>query len=85
MKIFISRNFEKDLNKLSDHNVKKIYTKVNELASNQENLDIKKLKAGNEFRLRIGDYRIIFEYRSIKDETVILLLNVFHRKDAYKK
>jgi mRNA-degrading endonuclease RelE of RelBE toxin-antitoxin system len=85
MKIFISRNFEKDLNKLSDHNVKKIYTKVNELASNQENLNIKKLKAGNEFRLRIGDYRIIFEYRSIKDETVILLLNVFHRKDAYKK
>ena len=42
-------------------------------------LDIKKLKGRNDFRLRVGDYRIIF---SIEQEG-IQILKVGHRKNIY--
>ncbi|MBU2492750.1 MAG: type II toxin-antitoxin system RelE/ParE family toxin [Bacteroidetes bacterium] len=85
MKIITSPNFEKQLDKLSDIEAKKIYKKLNELSTHSENLKIKKLKTRNDYRLRIGDYRVIFEYTIIENEIFILLQNVFHRKDAYKK
>lgn len=85
MKIIPSPNFEKQLDKLPDSTVKRVYNKLNDLAADQENLDIKKLKAGNDYRLRIGDYRVIFGYSRIGNEIVILLHNIFNRKDAYKK
>ena len=90
MKIIPSPHFEKQIDKLPDSAVKRINNKLNDLASDKENLDIKKLKTGNDFRLRIGDYRVIFEYSSLSKETgeneiVILLQNIFHRKEAYKK
>jgi mRNA-degrading endonuclease RelE of RelBE toxin-antitoxin system len=85
MKVILSPSFEKSLNKLSDAAVKRIYNKINNLAAEEGNLNIKKLKTGDDYRLRVGNYRVIFEYNSINDEVVILLQNVFHRKDAYKK
>jgi mRNA interferase RelE/StbE len=38
----------------------------------------------NEFRLRIGKYRIIFEYRQNDTEKVLYILDVGSRGDIYK-
>ncbi|WP_165144302.1 type II toxin-antitoxin system RelE/ParE family toxin [Marinitoga sp. 38H-ov] len=48
-------------------------------------LDVKKLKDEGRgfFRLRSGDYRIIFTINHGK--LVILIINVMHRKDVYTK
>jgi mRNA interferase RelE/StbE len=49
----------------------------------QEDLagDIKKLKGSiNIYRLRVGDYRVLFELEG----TVITVYDVLHRKDAYR-
>jgi mRNA-degrading endonuclease RelE of RelBE toxin-antitoxin system len=44
--------------------------------------DVKKLKPPrHEFRLRVGDYRILF---LPKEELSIEVLRVLHRKDAYR-
>jgi mRNA-degrading endonuclease RelE of RelBE toxin-antitoxin system len=44
--------------------------------------DVKKLKPPrNEFRLRVGDYRVVFLPR---EELRIEVLRVLHRKDAYR-
>lgn len=90
MRIIPSPHFEKQLEKLPDGLVKRIVTRLNDLAEGKEKLDIKKLKGENDYRLRIGDYRVIFGYSTIVKETgeneiVILLQYIFHRKDAYKK
>jgi mRNA interferase RelE/StbE len=43
---------------------------------------VKKLKPPrNEFRLRVGDYRVVFLPR---EELSIEVLRVLHRKDAYR-
>jgi mRNA interferase RelE/StbE len=46
--------------------------------------DILKLKGGqgNELRLRVGDWRVIFEYRFQEKEVYILTIK--NRRDAYK-
>ncbi|HEY9900187.1 MAG TPA: type II toxin-antitoxin system RelE/ParE family toxin [Pantanalinema sp.] len=44
---------------------------------------VKKLGGrGEEWRLRVGDYRVIFEHRG--DHLVILVLKVGHRGDVYR-
>ncbi|MFA5829782.1 MAG: type II toxin-antitoxin system RelE/ParE family toxin [Candidatus Gracilibacteria bacterium] len=44
-------------------------------------LNIKKLRAPKEgYRLRVGDYRILF----IKEQNLITIHDVGHRKDVYK-
>jgi mRNA interferase RelE/StbE len=41
--------------------------------------DVKKLAGSDEFRLRIGDYRLIFT----REGRHVTIERVFHRKDAY--
>jgi len=85
MKLISTRHFEKQLDKLPNVIVKRIYNKLNDLVKNTSNMNVKKLKGQNEYRLRLGSYRVIFEYQSMSSELVILLKNVEHRKDVYKK
>ena len=69
-----------NLEKLENSISRRIIKKVEELADNPFSKDIKKLKARNEFRLRVGDYRVFF---SIEQNT-IQILKVGHRKNIYK-
>ena len=85
MKLVSTPHFEKQLDKLPDTTTKRIYNKLNDLVKNAANVDIRKLHGSNEFRLRLGNYRVIFGYQSMSGEVVILLKNVEHRKDIYRK
>lgn len=38
----------------------------------------------NEYRLRIGKYRIIFEYKQNDDEKILCILDIGSRGDIYK-
>ena len=67
------------LNKLEQVISRRILKKVEGLSENPFSKDIKKLKGSDDFRLRIGDYRIIF---SIEKDT-IQILKVGHRKNIY--
>ena len=47
-----------------------------------EILNIRKIRGRRDlYRLRIGDYRLIY---SIEDQTAILIIRIRHRKDAYR-
>ncbi len=65
-----------NIEKLESSITKRIFKKIEELSENPFSKDIKRLKGSNDFRLRIGDYRVIF---SIEKETIIIL-KVGHRK-----
>jgi mRNA interferase RelE/StbE len=43
--------------------------------------DIRKLKGSEEFRLRVGDYRVPFD---VLEDGRLSILHVFHRKEAYR-
>jgi len=69
----------KQLEKLDQVTQKRIIEKVRLLSDNLQG-DVKKLTDFTpEFRLRVGDYRILFE---IEAETIFIHL-IKHRKEAY--
>lgn len=82
-KLEFTTNAEKTLKKLDNQIAKQINKKLYDLISGSTNLDIKKLISNNNlYRLRSGDYRIIFK---IENQTItILIVDIAHRKEAYR-
>jgi mRNA interferase RelE/StbE len=80
----LSSRAQKDFKKLKTEMKDRIKTSLKELASDKDNLDIKKLKGvyGRDdlYRLRVGDYRIV--YFPNNDE--ILVIRIDKRSKVYK-
>jgi len=68
-----------ELNKLEPYISQRILKKISDLSQNIHSCDIKRLKGIEGYRLRIGDYRVIFDI----NENTILVLKVGHRKNIY--
>lgn len=79
-KIIWDKKASDELDKLEVLIARRIIIKVNELAENPFSKDIKRLKGETSFRLRVGDYRIIFDI--IRD--TIIVLKIGHRKNIYE-
>ncbi len=71
-----------DYKKIPDNEVEKINRAIDQLEKNSRPAGYKKLQNRNAYRVRAGNYRIIYE---IKDnELIILVIRVRHRSDVYK-
>ena len=80
-KISISKTAQKQLDKLPDSLAERLITAIYDLAENPRPHGCKKLKGHDAYRVRSGDYRIIYE---IFDK--VLVINVValgHRRDIY--
>ena len=80
--IVIPKPAQKQLDSISKIERDRLILTLRSLADDPRPNGVKKLKGyDNTYRVRGGDYRIIYE---IKDrELIVLLLSVSHRKDAY--
>jgi mRNA interferase RelE/StbE len=73
----------KSLKRYPKRDLVRIKKKIEELGRNLPEPNTTKMKGNNFFhKIRMGDYRIIFEIHD--DRLVILVVNVGHRKDLYK-
>lgn len=69
------------LEKVSNPDYSKIKKAIVSLADNPRPHGYKKLKERNGYRIRVGDYRIIYE---IFDNILLVeVINLGHRKDVY--
>jgi len=84
MEIEYTRNAKKNLKKIDPAIAEEIMSKIEAYAAGDEiaRNNNKKLKNQPEYRLRVGDYRVIFEIRSNKGETMIIN-TLGHRKNVY--
>ena len=74
---------EHDLKKIDRQYIARILDEIESLMDNPFPSQSKKLKdSESSYRLRIGDYRVIYQVDSKKKETTIYYIR--HRKDAYK-
>jgi len=81
--IIWSGSAAKELKKIDETVAKRIFKKVSELSENPYHSDVTKIIGDPYFRLRVGDYRVIFDIQN--DMLRILILKVGHRKKVYKK
>ena len=70
----------KDLRALGSENVRRVLEKIEALTDDLAG-DVKRLTDYTpEFRLRVGDYRVLFEI----DGSTIIVYRVVHRREAYR-
>lgn len=76
------QNSEDELKKLPFDVVKRILDKLEEVKENPEHF-IEKMRGMPEFKVRIGDYRVIFLFDKPKKK--LKIQKIGHRKNIYKK
>lgn len=80
--LYIQKKAEKFLEKLSEPDYSLVKSVLISLSDNPRPFGYKKLKGLEVFRVRAGNYRIIYE---IIDEVLIVdVINIGHRKNIYK-
>jgi mRNA interferase RelE/StbE len=80
--VFITRSVQKILSKLPDNIANRLEKTMLSLEENPRPIGYKKLRGRNAYRVREGDYRIIYE---IQDKLLIVtVIHTGHRKDVYK-
>ncbi|MBO9618354.1 MAG: type II toxin-antitoxin system RelE/ParE family toxin [Niabella sp.] len=77
----LSKKVSKQLDKLSDAIAEPIFKAIKDLETNPRPIGYRKLVARDGYRIRVGDYRIIY---NIFDQKLIIEVIAFgHRKDIY--
>lgn len=80
--IKILRSAEKDIDKLPTVIRSHISKRIISLEDNPRPRGAKKLSARDEYRLRIGDYRILY---TVSDrDAVVIIIAVGHRREVYR-
>jgi len=80
--VLIERYAQKQIIKLDKQIIPVIKSAISSLADNPRPYGCKKLKGEEAFRIRVGDYRIIYEIDDGK--IIVTVVSVGHRKDIYK-
>jgi mRNA interferase RelE/StbE len=80
--ILIERYAQKQIMKLDKKVIPLIKASIADLADNPRPYGYKKLKGEDAYRIRVGDYRIIYEIDDGK--IIVTVVSVGHRKDIYK-
>ena len=80
--IVILPSAEKQIKKLPPLINAKILKAISALSGNPRPNGYKKLKGINAYRIRVGDYRIIYEIQD--DRLIIIIIAAGNRKDIYK-
>lgn len=81
-KVFLSKSVEKTLSKVPPPYYSNIKFAIRKLALNPRPANCKKLINRNAYRIRVSDYRIIYEI--IDDQLIVTVITIGHRKDIYK-
>ena len=78
----IKRSAAKEIKALPAKDRKRVVTKIQGLASNPRPLESEKLSGEEKYRLRQGDYRILYEI--VDDDLIVTVVKVGDRRDVYR-
>lgn len=77
----LSKKAQKQLDKLPDNIAEPIFNAILELEENPRPAGNKKLKGRDGYKIRIGNYRLIYEI--FDNELIIDVIALGHRKNIY--
>ena len=81
--VIIIKKVDKFLNSLSEPHYSAIKKAVYALADEPRPLGYTKLTGEDSYRIRVGDYRII--YNIFDDIVTVEVININHRREVYKR
>ena len=81
--LFIDRFAQKQLAKIPQPHQERLITAIRALADNPQPAETIKLSAREAWRLRVGDYRIIYEIHEVNH--IIQVVAIGHRSTIYRR
>jgi mRNA interferase RelE/StbE len=82
--ILINQGAKRQLKKLSAQVLEQLGSAIDKLGQDPRPSGVKKLKgASNFYRVRSGDYRIIYQIQD--QQLIVLIVSVGHRQEIYKE
>ncbi len=80
--VILPKSVQRELNRLSEEIKNRILARLSALEANPRPTDVKKLKGRDAWRIRVGDYRVIYE---IHDRVLqIIVITIGHRREVYR-
>jgi len=80
--VILPKSVQKELDRLPDEFANRILARLSALETNPRPTDVKKLKGRNAWRIRVGDYRVIYE---IHDRILqVIVITIGHRREVYR-
>ncbi|MBI3851772.1 MAG: type II toxin-antitoxin system RelE/ParE family toxin [Verrucomicrobia bacterium] len=80
--VILPKSVQKELDHLPDDIESRVLARLDALESNPRPPDVKKLKGRSAWRIRVGDYRVIYEIHDRAQQ--ILIVTVGNRRDVYR-
>jgi mRNA interferase RelE/StbE len=79
----LTRSAEKELRRLDPPIRTRVLSALDRLQADDRSLDIRRLTGSEHFRLRVGDWRVIFDYN--RTTQTLLVRHVLPRGRAYDR
>ncbi len=81
-RVILSRSARKQMERISGETETRVLARLSELEINPRPSGCKKLKNRDAWRIRVGDYRVIYE---IHDKVLqVIVVTVGHRREVYR-
>lgn len=80
--VILEKSVGKLLQKIASPDFKKLKAALIRLRVDPRSHGYLKLKGRGGYRVRVGDYRIIYEIKD--DQLIVLVITIAHRKDVYE-
>lgn len=81
--LLYTQRAQRDLRRLDRQVAKRVVLAIERLANEDQRSDVRKMSAGDEYRLRVGEWRVRFRRDSTPREIVVL--RALPRGRAYKR
>lgn len=82
-KVVFAKRVRKDFKKIPERDANRLLKAIKLLAADPQPPHSKKLKGEELFRIRMGNYRVIYFIEG--DQVIVSVVKVWHRKDLYKR
>ncbi len=81
-KVEIKKSAQKEIQNLPKQDLKRVVAKIQQLAENPRLPDSKKLTSQEQYRVRVGQYRILYEIHD--NVLLVVVVRVANRKEVYR-
>ena len=81
--ILLTRSAAKELERVPTKDRQRIVTRISALANNPLPVGAEKLSGDEKYRIRQGDYRILYEI--VDAELIVTVVRVRHRGEVYRR
>jgi mRNA interferase RelE/StbE len=82
-RVCLKHSAEKELSRISTENQTRVAVALLSLSENPLPAGCKKLKGSNAFRVRVGDYRIV--YTVDHEDATVTVFAIGHRRQVYRR